>query len=329
MKNKGILRENSGVVYHYTSLDTFLKLLDGIKNGYFQFHGSDILSMNDPTEFIHGFIELWRILPKIEDDYYDKVRNNPNHFQIDVKTLDDKFRLSKMWDDKNNGISCEKMISDYVNAMHESILLPFVVSFSCQKDFLPMWSTYGDGGHGIALGIDIQAYYIKKRSVFGKTLFDISNYNENELHSVLVSYDNISVSHPLALYVQSFLYTYLKNVQEAIDDEAKIARLEEGTIRNIFIFSSALIKNKVYSYEEESRLLCNCSDVKDVHFKINANQNVVPYIHVNIPVSKLKDIILGPCCDEESTRLMLTTRLNQLGIVFQQNRIQKSCIPYR
>ena len=328
-KRKSLLKEGSGIVYHYTSLDTLFKMLDGINNDYLQFHASDIMSMNDPTEFIIGFNKLWKLLPQIEDDYYDLIKNDVNHFQISLKTLDEKFRLSRIWNVEGQEKSEKKVIHDYINLMHKSFRLPFVISFSCQKDFLPMWSTYGDKGYGVALGIDIQSYYIRKKDENGKTLFDFTNYNEAEPHSLLVSYESISTSHSLALYAKSLIRSYLLKIQDFIDEDNKIEKAKKETIYNTFTISSALIKNKVYSYEEESRLVCNCNDYREVKFKMNSHKEVTPYIYVNIPVSKLKEIVLGPCCNEESTTLMLTTRLKQLGIELPKNAISKSCIPYR
>ena len=202
---KTLIRQGSGVVYHYTSLDTFLKLLDGIKYGYFKFWASDIFTMNDPTEFYHGFEKLWKLFPEIEDNLYKRIREKPNLFQIDTTSLDDQYRLSNIWQRKYNIKDVKEWLPEYVNMLHMIFKTPFVVSFSCQKDFLPMWSTYADSGKGVALGIEVQSYYVKKQLPNGKYLIDFSKYDPTDLHSLLVTYKNVTIQHPLSFYFQTCL----------------------------------------------------------------------------------------------------------------------------
>ena len=45
-------------VYHYTSLETLFKLLDGIKDDNFIFYATRISAMNDTSELLFGFREL-------------------------------------------------------------------------------------------------------------------------------------------------------------------------------------------------------------------------------------------------------------------------------
>ena len=304
MKNNNVIREGSGIVYHYTSLDTFMKIMDGVKGNKFIFHGSDIFSMNDPTEFYHGYKKLWNLLPQIENDLYYKIRNQQIEIDIDIKVLDEKYKLSEVWKRYNYSTQHEWLVTHF-KEMRESHRTPFVVSFSCQRDFLPMWSSYGDNGHGIALGIDVQAYYIKKKQGNGETWFDFSNYNEEDMHSLLVSYDKISLHHPLIYYMRLSINLYLKELSEMIGNRGQIEVLQKRALDNIFNYSSAL------------------------KYKINANKDVIPYIEVEMPVAKLKEIVIGPCCDYTSVKQMLETRFKQLEISMPEKAISKSGIPFR
>lgn len=328
MKNNNVIREGSGIVYHYTSLDTFMKIMDGVKGNKFIFHGSDIFSMNDPTEFYHGYKKLWNLLPQIENDLYYKIRNQQIEIDIDIKVLDEKYKLSEVWKRYNYSTQDEWLAARF-KEMRESYRTPFVISFSCQRDFLPMWSSYGDNGHGIALGIDVQAYYIKKKQGNGETWFDFSNYNAEDMHTLLVSYDKISLQHPLARIVQSGISSYVQELSKMIGNSEQTEVLQKWALDIIFNFSSALIKNKTYSYEEESRLVCYASRLEDIKYKINANKDVIPYIEVEIPVAKLKEIVIGPCCDYKSVKQMLVTRFKQLGISISEDALSKSGIPFR
>lgn len=327
MSNRHLLKEGNGIVYHYTSLDTFLKILDGVKYGHFLFHGTDVYSMNDPTEFIHGFRQLWTLLPQIENEVYKNIRNHQLNSNIDECFLDNKFRLSNMWNSfkgKNN-----KWLKAYVEAMHQSYKSPFVVSFSCHEDYLPMWSTYGDNGNGVAIGIEIQSYYVRKVNDDGTAIIDFTKIDEYEISSLLVSYDKISVFHPLANYTRFCIVNYLKSIPNPkINDEALIC-LQMKALDDITKWASALIKNEAYKYEEESRIVSYRQEIKDVKFKISSTKKILPYIHIGIPISRFKKIVIGPCCDYNAVKTALKIRLEQQNIHLNDDDIIKSKVPYR
>lgn len=327
MSSSRLIMEGSGIVYHYTSLDTFFKILDGIKYEHFIFHGTDIFSMNDPTEFIHGFRQLWKILPQIEKDLYEKIRNNPQIYSVDKTFLDKRYRLSNMWDSKKG--SNKSWLKAYVDEMHQSYKTPFVISFSCHEDYLPMWSTYGDKGNGIALGIDIQSYFRKTIMDDGTTLYDLTSFGSDDLFSLLVSYDPITKNHPISKYAGICIENYLKTIQSQNIDDETLLSLQFRALVNLTRYASALIKNEAYKYEKESRLVCFCNDTKGVQFKISSTKKVLPYIHVDIPVSKLKKVVIGPCCDFKAVKTALKTRFMQLGIILNDDDIVNSKVPYR
>lgn len=327
MIEKRLIKEGNGIVYHYTSLDTLLKILDGIKDDQLIFHGSDIFSMNDTSEFIHGFRQLWSLLPQIENDFYTSIKEAPQSYIISESFLDNKFRLSRMWD-KLNG-SKNSWLKAYVESMHRLYASPFVVSFSCHEDSLPMWSTYGDQGHGVAIGIDIQAYYVRKLLDDGTTLFDFTSCNEKEMHSILVTYDKISINHPLAIIAKKCIGYYLKSIPAIDVDDEILFHLQMRALDNITDIASAMIKNEAYKYEEESRLISYRKDMNDIRFKVSSKKNIVPFINVGIPITKLKKIVIGPCCDYLSVMNAIKVRLEQKGISLKDDDFLKSTVPYR
>ncbi len=327
MSEYKLFTEGSGIVYHYTSLDTFFKILDGVKNKNFTFHATDIFSMNDPTEFYHGFKQLWDWLPEIENDYYSYINSNPRNYKIDDKFICDKFRLSNIW--KNIGGQNEEWLKAYLEEIHKSYRSPFIISFSCHEDYLPMWSTYGDKGMGIALGIDVQEYYKKIIQDDGSVLFDFTQIGQNELRSVLVSYDNITTDHFLAKFVRIQIGNYLRLITSLDIKDKDLIYYQMKYFDAITIIASSLIKNKSYEYEEESRLVTNMRDINDVQFKVSPTKKILPYIHVGIPTSKLKKLVIGPCCDFNNVKNALKTRLEQLEINLGDEDFIKSTIPFR
>jgi len=322
-----IFKEGDGIVYHYTSLDTFMKILDGVDNGKFIFHATDIFSKNDPTEFYHGFKQLWDLLPEIENDYYSFIKSDPRVFKIDHKFLCDRYKLSNIWNNLENGN--DDWIRAYIEEIQRSYRSPFVISFSCHEDYLPMWSTYGDKGMGIALGIDVQDYYKKIIQDDGSLLFDFSKIDQNELRSVLVSYDDITIDHFLAKYIRIQIGEYLRLITRLDIKYKDLLYYQLKYLDDITNIASALIKNKTYEYEEESRLVANKEDIKDVHYKISPTKQILPYIHVGIPTSKLKKLVIGPCCDYNNVKNASKIRLKQLGIHLEDGDFVKSNVPFR
>lgn len=322
-----LFKEGDGIVYHYTSLDTFMKILDGVENEKFIFHATDIFSKNDPTEFYHGFKQLWDLLPKIENDYYSYIKSDPRAFKIEHKFLCGKYKLSNIWD--NLGDANEEWPKAYIDEKQRSYRSPFVISFSCHEDYLPMWSTYGDKGMGIALGIDVQEYYKKVIQDDGSVLFDFSKIGQNELRSVLVSYDDITMEHFLAKYVRIQIGNYLRMISSIEINDNDLIYYQLKCLDDITNIASSLIKNKAYEYEEESRLVANKEDIKDVQYKISPTKKILPYINIGIPTSKLKKLVIGPCCDYNNVKNASKIRLEQLEIHLADGDFVKSKVPFR
>jgi len=95
---------------------------------------------------------------------------------------------------------------------------------------------------------------------------------------------------------------------------------------NIISYASALIKHPAYSYENEYRITRR-TEISNVKIKTNSKGQAVAYIEVEIPIEDLKHIIIGPCCDYDSTKLILKTKMKQLGM--DKVKISKSEVPYR
>ncbi len=288
------------IVYHYMSVQTFLKILEkSLEDNNLTFHASDIFSMNDPTEFKYGFEKVWELLPKIEEK----------------EGVLPVFRISNLWrgERKETEIECNNKIID---EMHNEFSSPFVICFSKKSDFLPMWSTYGNNGEGLSVGLDIKDYYlVAKREEIGKSYKFYTG-------AVEVCYDDISMDNPIAQYIENVLYKrYLSQVTMT-----KLSELKKEYLKEIMSYASTLIKHPAYSYEEEYRLSKRV-DTEQIKFKTNSKGKPIAYIEVKIPKNCIKHIVIGPRCDYDSVKLILDTKMKQLGL--DELHFSKSGIPYR
>ena len=298
------VHQTINIAYHYTSIDIFLKMLNGVKDNLIFFHGSYISYMNDPTEFKYGFNFVHKLLEPIENEL--------------LVQRDD--RLSIIW-------NTDDIREQHIDMLTETFKLPFVVCFSNHKDFLPQWEMYGDRGKGVSLGFDVQNYCKIYKTKDGQKILDLTKYNDKEPHALRVSYRNICNRPFIKAALYSMYKNYLEEIKTCRDKEAK-CKLQLDVLHSIAFYLSALIKHKAYSYESETRILLPRSKYNDVLFKTNNKGQIVPYINIAIDLKRLKKIVIGPCCcDYDTTKMMIGARLKQLN--HKDVKILRSQIPYR
>ena len=100
-------------VYHYTTMDAFLKLIESIEKSSDKkslvFRATNIFFLNDPQEFIYGQEVLMEVLKEIE---YDK------HVEYDL-------RLSSLF--SNHKEKTEKeWLKELLDGIHKQNESPFV-----------------------------------------------------------------------------------------------------------------------------------------------------------------------------------------------------------
>lgn len=78
-----LIRQGSGIVYHYTTLDNFFVLLDGTRYGYHRLWASSIFTMNEPFELFYGCDKL-----KIMIERDDEKNNLSSYFSIFVPYIE-------------------------------------------------------------------------------------------------------------------------------------------------------------------------------------------------------------------------------------------------
>jgi hypothetical protein len=117
------------ILYHYTSVNTLLTILEKVENKKIILRGTHVKYLNDYSEFSYGT----QVLNELIKDYEDQ---NPG---IEIKS--DKIT--------------ENDWMNYSNPDLFGLSKTFFTSFSSNQDNLPMWNLYGDSGKGVSIGFDI------------------------------------------------------------------------------------------------------------------------------------------------------------------------------
>lgn len=272
--------------YHYTSLDTFLAILHGIdyKNGEPILHlrASRIDKVNDPTEMT---IDKKTFL-SIVQHYEDKNKIDP--------CLRISRRIECMDDEKFN-----ELIKN-----ERSNHLPYVICLSKKKDFLPMWSLYGNKGQGVCLeflALDILTKSVpfqKLINPYAPVIIDDVCYRDYEKSEAVL---------------RAIELNYPKTDEKDIED----------SIANIYLAASPFIKDSSYEYENEFRICVFNFVKKGWGTMYDSEKTNIDYY---IPVSFLKTATLGAklcssiiseLLDDYFTKKELQIEINESKIPFR------------
>lgn len=137
-------------VYHYTSLETFCKIIEGVKGSNITLRATDVNYLNDYTEHT---IAVGLLKDKLIA--YDKSLDKGKTKNL-ATLLNDKRMSFFRYDD--------------IEYLH-----PLIISFSENWDNLPMWNTYADNSKGVALGFD-KAKLSQLGCRFEKCVYDTAAY---------------------------------------------------------------------------------------------------------------------------------------------------------
>lgn len=269
--------------YHYTSFETFLKILNDIKtfNGekFLELYATRIDKVNDPTELEISktqFVELLTIYEEIHCICQSKS------IAEQVASIDEsEFR--RMCDSERKGHA------------------PYITCFSKMEDFIPMWSLYGDKGHGVCLcftdDIGSECFVERGRIVlFGDVAY--SNYVEsNSIRRVLELYYGI------------------------INDECNDSM--ENIIRDMYLGMSPFIKNDAYKYENEYRVCVYNYSVGKCGTFYNCDKG---YISLYVPLKALQKVVWGTKLPKGITESLIKQYFEKEKYNI---KIERSEIPFR
>lgn len=288
-------------LYHYTGFDALFAILEGYRKSklhkYLTLRASNIYGVNDTKEMEAGYNALKRFLPKFENGFPKKLK------------------LSEVYNSKEYEEACKK---DYLYERNTDTIqfgiIPYVISLSKKRDYLPMWSMYGHQGKGVCLMFD--AYILQDHLADGFELDSVA-YEAKMGQKILSE----KVPEAYSFYIREY-----ENNLEKLTMENKIRELA-----TICLHVSPFFKYKDYQYEEEFRMAYNVyygqesfSNQRPIIIKEN---KVKPYIEVPIPIESLKGITIGPGADYDVMKHVLGLELESCGIAFKM--IRKSKIAYR
>lgn len=166
MQNK---LNKSEILYHYTSLETLLKIIDNKGNDKICLRATHAKFFNDPYEYDLAISMLKKSMIKYEREYSIKNRKS-QHFK------------------KGPFSSLGQLFGN-----------PYILSLSKNSNDLTMWRTYGANGCGVAIGLDRNALVDYSNNTLNKnTRLLKCQYDEKYIINGLTGYwakhyDKISI----------------------------------------------------------------------------------------------------------------------------------------
>lgn len=306
-------------LYHYTTVDTLKSMLEQMKKDKSEdltFWASNIHYMNNPHELEFFYDELNRILPELENE-------------LDINGV----RFSALSQLKNTPMEIDIDKDIKKNVYNRIFRNAYAVSFSKHKDYLPMWSLYGNNGCGLCLEFDRLRFNDR-----------FKGEDEKGIRIVEMSYKSRDPE------IWDNLKELYKKYYHKIDER------NEGqdfmTMRRTFISEALLsfslrMKHPAYSYEDEVRLYDHViypgdaddvmakADINHVYSKYDKERDpdvrvkngmLIPYKKVRIPISCLQAVIVGPTKNTKLQCNAMEILRQKLNLKFE---VKSSSVPYR
>ena len=272
-------------IYHYTSMNTFFKILEDAKDDHFIFRAGSLYTMNDRQEMVLGYENIKKYLPKVEE----KLR---------VKDDEKIFNMTK--DQQGN----RKIQNEFGEWLKNDDITNFIVSFSKAPDILPMWALYGERGTGVCMEFSpyiINKYY-KDNDIDIKKEIEDCKYSPKE--------------------IKDFLLWRLETIYKQYFEEEKEVRGKPLTKASYLVtmccIAGAFVKHPAFKYEQEVRM--NVFMHKK-HWKFDEKSHK-PYVEIPIPLHALTDVIVGPAANLDLINSMfLCLRAKGLSIEPKQSEI--------
>lgn len=199
--------------------------------------------------------------------------------------------------DPQEGVFGRSILKDILPSFsHCDSFETFILSLSSNINSLPMWTSYADGGRGVALKLNTKAlldirpsisitpcFYGEEARIEAQKMIDMTKLNIINIEKDPNSFDNPinnkSKAEEIRFFIQNRMYINLLNS----------------------------IKEEYYRYEEEFRIY-NGADLDSVKFR-ERKSILIPYIEMWFPKQALSEIIIGPANKEELTSASITQLL--------------------
>lgn len=251
-----IVRQIPKTIYHYTSYDNFLNILESD-----EIWANSIKFQNDSEEFFE-FIDL------LSTEIQKSIEIFYNNNKISEKTYD---LIEIYLKDKESFFFTGNYLNDH-----------FLISFSTIKDELPLWNQYTEKNEGISIGFDAKKLNLRNLAVKAFNGVNINPhyfghcwYNSQEKLEVIQAYaEKIILTIENSKIINTTLYDY----DSKLSNEIKLL--------------SPFFKKEFYKYENEYRLVFfKTSDKKIRKSKYGLSTYIVG---LNNLFTFVNEIIIGP-----------------------------------
>lgn len=281
--------EQAPFVYQYTSIEALFAILEGYRKkreqGCLPIKASCIYNVNDPREMKHGYDAVKMFLPQ----YEAKLQNSMN--------------LSEVFEDKKYEEQCiECLDKKPKDDMIQYGIVPYTISFSGNRDFLPMWSMYARNCKGVCMKFEsselINSIGDSTQVDFVSYAGDNVDYIMEEHFSMLYEWDASNCTNPMT-------------IDEKINELSILCNC-----------ISPFIKSQEWSYENEFRIVCyhhfgpNLFELDHNsirHFLIHGIEKtkIAKFVYYPIKVNALKEIIVGTLANYDVVEHILRKELEE------------------
>lgn len=209
----------SKIVYHYCSVDTFIKI---IKNK--EIWLTDITKSNDSKELIFAY-------EKLIDEFDKRIA-----------------KYKKSGDDITPLVECRKLLDDFdINK-----LLFHVCCFSTEHDSLSQWAMYADNGTGIAIGFKADELNNLKNSKdnyqnidFGKINYSLRKFTDDINNKINEILDKYNTDKNYENWYCNFMHFIIEDIMKKVYFYKHFSFKQEHEYRLVY-------NSKPYTYIDES-----------------------------------------------------------------------------
>ena len=232
---------------------------------------------------------LFGMLNNLDEKNDDSIRfwashisymNDPAEYNFFISALSNAvFRYEKL-----HGLSKRyfrlKQAYDTIGALAGDF---YILSLSENQDNLSMWRAYGSNGQGVAIGFktkDLKSIDIQKENECDLKKIEYFDYEE-----LIGQFDKMEI--------------------EKIYKELGKAKME---IDKAILEKRIVYKDISYADEREWRIIKQCTEC---NFREKSGL-IVPYTEINIPMGAIDHIYIGPCANDQLSRLSLSKMLGKI-----------------
>ncbi len=328
---ESLSQKNNGVVFHYCSVETFMKIISNLT-----LRASNIRKSNDYREVINC-MDIFRIAARDACRRYNRMYPEDEIFKNFLK----------------NPVTNEELDTDRLieRAINNESCTYYCVCFSEIGDLLSQWRGYANDGTGVAIGF-IESFFREATDYchvkYAQVEYNVKNIR-NELTSFIVNrFENTKCEYNSRLTCSDYVNTlfrvinamvynaiFYKDTSFSEEHERRLVYYPFGNIRNLSIdHKSKNIATYQLYYDRMSELL----ETQEHHKGLirgplkfeKKGDNICSFVEFDFRGCMpylVPEIILGPKCSLDDLDLRLFLLSN--GFDLSYTKIRRSSSAYR